>query len=173
MKSGSQLHLWPNMTQLPLKGETIMLNDVQKKFSELRLKHCSENIEIMLEQEKEKNLSTLQVIDRLLAIEIEKRHSAKIKRLFNQSKLLEQPTIDQFYFSFHVSRKKQKNIILNLLDLDFIKQKKDIILIGNPGVGKSIIAKTIAYAATKAGMKALFSSAMDMINQLNEAQDNN
>jgi len=37
--------------------------------------------------------------------------------------------------------KKQKNIILNLLDLDFIKQKKDIIFIGNPGVGKSMLAK--------------------------------
>ncbi len=84
---------------------------------------------------------------------------------------IEQPTIDQFDFSFHVSRKKQKNIILNLLDLDFIKQKKDIILIGNPGVGKSIVAKTIAYAATQAGVKTLFTSTMDMINQLNEAQD--
>ena len=149
-----------------------MLNDVQEKFKELRLKRCSENIEILLEQEKEKNLSTLQVIDRLLAIEIEQRHRAKIKRLFGQSKLLEQPTIDQFDFSFHGSRKKQKNIILNLLDLDFIKQKKDIIFIGNPGVGKSMLAKTIAYAATQAGIKTLFTSAMDMINQLNEAQDN-
>ncbi len=149
-----------------------MLNDVQEKFKELRLKHCSENIETLLEQAKEKNLSTLQVIGRLLAIEIEQRHSAKIKRLFGQSKLQEQPTIDQFDFSFHASRKKQKNIILNLLDLDFIKQKKDIIFIGNPGVGKSMLAKIIAYAATQAGIKALFTSAMDMINQLNEAQDN-
>jgi DNA replication protein DnaC len=159
------------MTQLPLKGETTMLNDVQSKFKELRLKHCSENIATLLMQAKEKNLSTLQVIDRLLAIEIEQRHSAKIKRLFRQSKLLEQPTIDQFDFSFHASRKKQKTLILNLLDLDFIKQKKDIIFIGNPGVGKSMLAKTIAYAATQAGIKALFTSAMDMINQLNEAQD--
>ena len=73
--------------------------------------------------------------------------------------------------SSNTSRKKQKTLILNLLDLDFIKQKKDIIFIGNPGVGKSMLAKTIAYAATQAGIKALFTSAMDMINQLNEAQD--
>ncbi|MFP4573119.1 MAG: ATP-binding protein [Desulfobacterales bacterium] len=45
-------------------------------------------------------------------------------------------------------------------------QKKDIILIGNPGVGKSFLAKCIAYAATQAGIKTLFASTMDMINQL-------
>ena len=32
-----------------------MQNDVQKKFTELRLKHCSENIELMLEQAKQLN----------------------------------------------------------------------------------------------------------------------
>ncbi|HHB75160.1 MAG TPA: AAA family ATPase [Desulfobulbus sp.] len=90
---------------------------------------------------------------------------------FKQSKLLERPTIDQFDFSFHASRKKQKNLILGLMDLEFIRQKKDIVLIGNPGVGKSLLAKTIAYAATQEGIKTLFTSAMDMINQLIAAQD--
>ena len=39
-------------------------------------------------------------------------------------------------------------------------------------VGKSLLAKTIAYEATQAGIKTLFTSAMDMINQLVAAQDN-
>jgi len=34
-----------------------------------------------------------------------------------------------------------------------------------------MLAKAIAYAATQAGIKTLFTPAMDMINQLNEAQD--
>jgi DNA replication protein DnaC len=64
------------------------------------------------------------------------------------------------------SRKNQKSRILNLLDLGFIEQRKDIILIGNPGVGKSFLAKCLAYAATQAGLKVLFTTAMDMINHL-------
>lgn len=148
-----------------------MINSVQQKFRELRLKHCAENIETILEQGEQKNLSPLQVIDRLLDLEIEKRRQARILLRFKQSKLLEQPTIDQFDFSFHASRKKQKNVILGLMDLTFIHQKKDIVLIGNPGVGKSLLAKSIAYAATQTGIKTLFTSTMDMINQLIAAQD--
>jgi DNA replication protein DnaC len=37
-------------------------------------------------------------------------------------------------------------------------------------VGKSFVAKAIAYAATQAGIKTLFSSTMDMINHLIAAE---
>ncbi len=148
-----------------------MIDSIQQKFRELRLKHSAENIEVILEQAAQKNLSIQQAIDRLLDLEIEQRRQARILLRFKQSRLLEQPTIDQFDFSFHSSRKKQKNTILGLLDLEFIRQKKDVILIGNPGVGKSLLAKTIAFASTQAGITTLFTSAMDMINHLIAAQE--
>lgn len=49
---------------------------------------------------------------------------------------------------------------------EFIKNRQDIILIGNPGTGKTFLIKCIAYAATQAQVKVLFTTAMDMINQL-------
>ena len=89
---------------------------------------------------------------------------------FRQSKLNQKLTIDQFDFNHHGSRKRQKSKILNLLTLAFLEKKMDIILIGNPGVGKSFLAKAIAYAATQAGIKTLFTTAMDMINHLIAAE---
>jgi len=149
-----------------------MIDGVQRKFRDLRLKHCADNIASALEQAAQKNLSILQTIDRLLDLEIDMRRQARIQLRFKQSRLLEQPTIDQFDFNHHVSRKNHKNAILGLLDLEFIRKKMDIVLIGNPGVGKSFLAKIIAYAATQAGITTLFTSTMDMINQLVTAQDN-
>jgi DNA replication protein DnaC len=149
-----------------------MIDGVQQKFRDLRLKHCADNIASALEQADQKNLSILQTIDRLLDLEIDMRRQARIQLRFKQSRLLEQSTIDQFDFNHHVSRKNHKNTILGLLDLEFIRKKMDIILIGNPGVGKSFLAKIIAYAATQAGIATLFTSTMDMINQLVAAQDN-
>jgi len=98
------------------------------------------------------------------------RQKNRIERCFKQSKLYEKTTIDQFDFAFHGSRKNQKSRIVNLMDLEFIRHRKDIILIGNPGVGKSFLAKCMAYAATQAGLKVLFTTAMDMINHLIAAE---
>ena len=147
-----------------------MIESVIEKFKLLKLKTCADNLSQCIELAKEKNWSTLQVIEHFLDLELEAREKTRIALRFKQSKLFEKPTIDQFDFNFHHSRKKQKDQILNLLDLEFIKQKKDIILIGNPGVGKSFLAKSIAYMATQASVKVLFTTAMDMINHLIAAE---
>ncbi len=147
-----------------------MIESIILKFKLLRLKTCANNIVQVTELAKQKNWPALQIIEHLLDLELEAREKNRITLRFKQSKLFEKPTIDQFDFNFHLSRKKQKNRILNLMDLEFIQQKKDIILIGNPGVGKSFLAKCIAYAATQASVKVLFTTTMDMINHLIAAE---
>ena len=146
------------------------MNTIIEKFKTLRLKNCANNIETIIEQANQKNLSPLQTIERLIDIEIEHRDKARKILRFKQSKLDTKVTIDQFDFKYHKSRQNQKRLILNLMDLEFINQKKDIILIGNPGTGKSFLARAIAYAATQAGLKTLFTTAMDMVNHLIEAE---
>jgi DNA replication protein DnaC len=148
------------------------MNNIKQKFKALRLKNCADNITYIIEQASNKNLSPLQTIDRLLDFELEAREKAKINLRFKQSKLDEKNSIDQFDFNHHKSRQEYKSLILSLLDLEFIHQKKDIIMIGNPGVGKSFLAECIAYAATQAGIKTLFTTAMDMINHLITAEVN-
>ena len=147
-----------------------MIDEVIEKCRQLRLKACAEHLPQVIEMAAQKNWSPLLTIAHLLDLEIELRWQNKIAACYKKSKLTQRPTIDQFDFNFHISRKKQKGEILLLLNLDFIGHKKDIILIGNPGVGKSFLAKTIAYAATQAGIKVLFTTAMDMINHLVAAE---
>ena len=147
-----------------------MMKTVTEKFEQLKMKACAQNLEQVMKLAEEKNRPALDIIEHLLDFELEARRIRRIALRFKESRLIEKPTIDQFDFNFHVSRKNLKTRILNLMSLEFIKQKKDIILIGNPGVGKSFIARCIAYSATQAGIKTLFTTATDMINHLISAE---
>jgi DNA replication protein DnaC len=147
-----------------------MIERIKNKSRDLKLRAFYENLEQTLEIASQKNWPLIKVIEHFLDLENEYRKKNRIERCFKQSGLYEKPTIDQFDFDHHISRKKQKNKILDLLTLEFIEQKKDVILIGNPGVGKSFLAKSIAYAATQAGVRTFFTSAMDMINHLIAAE---
>ena len=142
------------------------IETVIEKSKTLKLHAVAEHLEQTIVLAELKNWTPLQSIDHLFELELELRKKNKIERCFKQSRLYEKTTVDQFDFAFHGSRKNQKSRILNLMDLGFIEQRKDIILIGNPGVGKSFLAKCMAYAATQAGLKVLFTTAMDMINHL-------
>jgi len=147
-----------------------MIENVLEKAKQLKLKAICQNLPEVIQQATTKNWSALETIEHLFELEIEHRRQNRIALCFKQSKLFEKPTMDQFDFNHHSSRKKQKEKILNLITLQFVEQKMDVILIGNPGVGKSFLAKAIAYAATQAGIKTLFTSAMDMINHLIAAE---
>ncbi|MBT6341657.1 MAG: hypothetical protein HOJ48_20435 [Desulfobacula sp.] len=88
------------------------MNTIIEKFKTLRLKNCANNIETIIEQANQKNLSPLQTIERLIDIEIEHRDKARKILRFKQSKLDTKVTIDQFDFKYHKSRQNQKSMIL-------------------------------------------------------------
>jgi DNA replication protein DnaC len=143
---------------------------VAEKAGQLRLTAIQNQIDTVLTHATQANWTLSATIEHLLDLEIERRHQNRAARCFKDSLLDETITIDQFDFNHHSSRKKQRNLILKLMELDFIEEQKDVIFIGNPGVGKSFLAKCIACAATRAGIKTLFTTAVNMINQLSAAE---
>src|ERR1700685_666391 len=68
------------------------------------------------------------------------------------------------------SRLPAKPRLLRLLDLSFLAKGTNIVLIGNPGVGKTFLAKLIAWRACQANQRVLFTPAMDMLNHLLASQ---
>ena len=143
-----------------------MIAELTDKCRQLRLKAAAANIAPVIEAAAQKNWPVAKTLAHLLDLELESRRQNRIALCFKKSGLTETLTVDQFDFNYHHSRKQQKSKIVNLTALEFMQHKQDVILIGNPGTGKSFLAKAIAYAATEAGKKVLFTTAMDMINHL-------
>jgi DNA replication protein DnaC len=147
--------------------ETQRLKD---KLTDLRLKGMLQHLDSTLEQATEKNLNGVTTLTLLADIELEQRWQNALHLRRRQSALKEKRTIDPFDFDHHTSRKEQKTRLLNLLNLDFVSAHSDVMLIGNPGTGKTFLATCLAYAACNANRKVLFTTAMDMINQLIAAE---
>ena len=117
-----------------------------------------------------RNLSLAQTLESLADLELESRNSRSIERRFRMSRLQAQHSIDGFQFKHHKSRMEQKPRILRLLDLEFLRKGTSAILIGNPGVGKTFLAKIIGWRACQANQRVLFTTAMDMLNHLLASQ---
>jgi len=142
------------------------IESLKEKLLKLYLKAMAQQIEAVLREAQEKNLSVAKALHRLVEMELERRWQSAVKLRWEQAKLHERVTIDQFDFNHHKSRKEQKNRIVSLLDLGFVREHMDVVLIGNPGTGKTFLAKCIATAACNANIKVLFTSAMEMVNHL-------
>jgi DNA replication protein DnaC len=146
------------------------MTSLQQKLNQLNLATMSLHLDQMLTDATTKNLSLAQTLESLVDRELESRNQRSIERRFKLSRLQSMPSIDSFSFNHHKSRFQLKTRILRLLDLDFLHNGTSVCLIGNPGVGKTYLAKIIAWRACQANQRVLFTTAMDMLNHLLASQ---
>jgi len=117
---------------------------LKDKLTDLRLKGMLQQLDPTLAQATQKNLDVVTTLNLLADIELEQRWQNAILLRWRQSALKDKRTIDQFNFDHHKSRNEQKTRILKLLNLDFVAAHSDVILIGNPGTGKTFLATCLA-----------------------------
>lgn len=146
------------------------MSPLEQKLQQLNLAAMSRQLEQTIAEAAAQNMSVAATIEWLADMELEARQGRAIERRFKSSRLLSQPSIDAFHFHHHKSRVQAKNRILRLLDLAFLREGTNLVLIGNPGVGKTFLAKVIAWKACQANQRVLFTTAMDMLNQLSASQ---
>ena len=79
-------------------------------------------------------------------------------------------TLDKFDYSCSNINQSQ---ITELSNLNFIHNKENIIFIGSPGTGKTHLAISFRYLATKQRIKVKFLTAADLLLQLEAAQMQN
>jgi len=142
---------------------------LEQKLNQLNLSTISRQLETTLTDAAAKNLSVAATLEWLADMEIEARSQRAIERRFRCSRLQAQPSIDAFHFHHHKSRMQAKPRLLRL-DLSFLAKGTNIVLIGNPGVGKTFLAKLFAWRACQANQRVLFTTAMDMLNNLLASQ---
>ena len=143
---------------------------LHEKLNQLSLTTMSERLDQIVADAAAKNFSLVQALESLADSELDARNGRSIERRFRMSRLHARYSIDSFHFKHHKSRMELKTRILRLMDLDFLARGTSVIIIGNPGTGKTFLAKILAWRACQANRRVLFTTAMDMLNHLLASQ---
>lgn len=146
------------------------MTPLEEKLHRLSLSTMTRSLETTLTEAASRGLSAGATLEWLADMELEARQSRAIERRFKCSRLQTKPTIDGFHFTHHKTRQQARPRILRLLDLEFLASGTNIVLIGNPGVGKTFLARVVGWRACQANHRVLFTTAMDMLNQLSASQ---
>ncbi len=107
-------------------------------------------------------------LERLLTWEINERKHRSLERRFSSAKLGRFTLLTEFDWQWPEKIDQQR--IHTLMQLDFLEDAINPILIGSNGVGKSTIAQNIGHKAVMQGHTVLFTTAANMLNEL-AAQD--
>jgi DNA replication protein DnaC len=144
---------------------------LKQELAELQLSWILENHENELAEAARKNRTAQDLLLRLTRGEIEARHARTICRRLNEAKLKGVHTLEGFDFSW--PEKINREQVRHLFTLSFMREKTNAVFIGNVGLGKSHLAAALAREACMQRRSVLFTSAVDIVNNLIEARDRN
>lgn len=148
-----------------------MMNNIKNKLKLFKLSGICNSIEERLAYANEKSLSYIDFLDMILEDEINNRNDNSYKKRYNKAKLPAHKTVEDFDFSYQPSI--DKKMINDCLTCSFIKEKKNIVFIGNPGTGKTHLSTAVAIQALKKNHKVLFTSVSEMLHTLHSAKADN
>lgn len=149
-------------------GELIV-ERLKSNLQRLRLDFMCHSLSDVTRQAQDASWSYSEFLDRLLDEEVTLREERRVKNALRLTKLPFQKTLDDFDFSFQPSLEKSR--IMELATLRFIDERENLVLLGPPGVGKTMLSVALAIKACQAGYSVYFTTLDDMVRQLQEAHE--
>jgi DNA replication protein DnaC len=150
-----------------VSGEATSYQRLREHLSYLGLTTAAENLSIELDRALKDKLSTTQVLESLLEGEV---IATKARRARGRLRFAHYPvhkTLADFDFDFQPSL--DRKLIGELSTLRWVEERRNVILLGPPGVGKTHLGIALGVAATEAGYGTYFTSAADMVQNLHLA----
>ena len=134
---------------------------LQSALRRLRLSGLAESLQVRLEEATANRLTHAEFLELILQDELAVRAERQIQRRTKAAAFRELKTLDQFNFSFNPSINKQQ--IYELATCRFIREAKDVLWLGPPGVGKSFLVQALGYQAIKSGFLVYYRSVFDVV----------
>ena len=147
---------------------TLLQSRLDKNLQYLKLPFIRDNYEKLAAQASQKHWPHVDLPDKLIDQEAAARRDRAIQRRIRLARFPVIKTIDQFNWTW--PKKINRLQIQNLLRLQFIKNRSNVLLLGGVGLGKTHLACALGYAACLQCYTVLFATAIDLINTLSAAK---
>jgi DNA replication protein DnaC len=134
----------------------------------LRLSGLLLSLELRLEEARTHQLPHAQFLELIFQDELNVRQQRAIDKRTKAAGFRDHKTLEDFDWTFNPTIKRQQ--MYDLASGQFIRQRRDILLVGPPGLGKSHLAQAIGYHIIKAGFQVLYCSIFDLVHQLQADQ---
>lgn len=137
------------------------LSDALKKLSLSGLAKC---LDVRLQEATSNRLTHAEFLELVLQDELAVRHDRQIERRTRAACFRDQKTLQDFDWDFN--RNIRRKLFFDLAAGEFVRHRRDAILVGPPGVGKSHLCQAIGLALIKAGYDVFYRSIFDAVRDL-------
>jgi len=130
-------------------------------LKQLRLSGLAQSLDVRLEEATGNQLNHAEFLELILQDELLVRQERLIARRVKAARFRELKTLDEFDWSFNPKIPKKR--IFDLATCRFIREVRDVLFLGPPGVGKSFLVQALGYQAVKSGHVVLYRSIFDLV----------
>ena len=148
---------------MPSDRETLttLANDLRR----LGLNRTADELNDIIAQAARKRWSATVLLEHIVATELEEKQRRSVESRLKRARLGRfKPLAD---WDWNWPTLLDRPALERILTLDFLDRSENLILVGAHGLGKTMLAKNIAHQAVLAGHTALFTTAADLLLDLN------
>ena len=141
-----------------------MKDQMATTLRKLRLSGAAQTLDLRLQEARGNNLSHEEFFELVLQDELNIRKDRMIRRRVKMASFRQAvKTLEDFSWDFNPSIKRKQ--IYDLATCQFIRDSRDVLFLGPPGVGKTFLSEALGYQAIKMGFTVLYRSIFDMVRE--------
>lgn len=141
-----------------------MTPDFWEGAQKLKLYYLQENHDMFFKTVNKQKLTPLDTVSLLVTEEVKERQKRSTESRLRAAKIGKFKPMDQFDWSWPEDIPREA--IERLFSLNFITEPSNIVMVSTSGLGKTMIAKNLAYEAALSGHNVLFVEASEMMTDL-------
>jgi DNA replication protein DnaC len=132
---------------------------------QLRLSGILDTLDIRNQQAIDEQWSFVEFLARLLQDEVERRAQKQLALRIRRAAINTSKTLEDFDFRFNPTINRQA--VLQVATCDYIRHKRNVLICGPAGVGKTHLAQALAHEACRQGFDVVFTDTHKMLRHIN------